>query len=177
MLRILTATSLLALTATPALAQSDMGANTQTTAPTQQMGAQPASPATPANPAQPSTDMGPTDPTMTTPATPAEPATPATPATDGSANATATTSAEPRSVTVQKLVDAEYPSYDANKNGTLDQAEFGKWVLALYAASGDAKAPQDAAAKDKWSKAAFATADTDKNKTISKAEMNVFLVG
>lgn len=170
MLRLLTATSLLALTATPALAQSDMGTTTQTTAPTEQITSQPATPATPAAPAQPGTDMGPMDSTMTTPATPAAPATDST-------SAPAATAAEPRTVTVQKLVDAEFPAYDANKNGNLEQAEFGKWVLALYAASGDAAAPQDPAAKDKWSKAAFATADADKNKAVSKAEMNVFLVG
>lgn len=171
MLRILTATSLLALASTPALAQSDMGANMQPTAPTEQVSAQPATPATPATPAEPITDMDPMDSTSTTPATPAAPAI------DSSSSAVAAPAAEPRTVTVQKLVDAEFPAYDANKNGNLEQAEFGNWVLALYAASGDAAAPKDPAAKAKWSKAAFATADTDKNKAVTKAEMNVFLVG
>ncbi len=164
MLRILTATSLLALAVTPALAQSDMGANTQTTTTEQQVSAQPATPGTAV---EPGTEMGPMDSTSATPATPAAPAT------DSSTSA----AAEPRTVTVQKLVDAEFPAYDANKNGNLEQTEFGKWVLALYAASGDAAAPKDPAAKDKWSKAAFATADADKNKAVTKAEMNVFLVG
>ena len=168
MLRILTATSLLALASTPALAQIDMSANTQPTAPTEQVSAQPATPATPA---EPITDMGPMDSTSTTPATPAAPAM------DSSNSALAAPAAEPRTVTVQKLVDAEFPAYDANKNGNLEQTEFGNWVLALYAASGDAAAPKDPAAKAKWSKAAFATADTDKNKAVTKAEMNVFLVG
>ena len=168
MLRILTATSLLALAATPALAQSDMGGNTQTTTSEQQVSAQPATPATPV---EPGTEMGPMDSTSATRATPTAPAT------DSSTSAAVATAAEPRTVTVQKLVDAEFPAYDANKNGDLEQSEFGKWVLALYAASGDAAAPKDPAAKDKWSKAAFATADADKNNAVTKAEMNVFLVG
>jgi hypothetical protein len=87
------------------------------------------------------------------------------------------TTAEPREVTVQKLVDAEFPVYDANKNGNLEAAEFSNWVLALYDASGDANAPKDAAAKAKWAKNAFATADSDKNKIVTKSEMNIFLVG
>ena len=171
MLRILTATSLLALASTPALAQSEMSANTQTTTSEQQISAQPVTPATAATPAEPGTEMGPMASTSATPATPAAPAT------DSSTSAAAATAAEPRTVTVQKLVDAEFPAYDANKNGNLEQSEFGKWVLALYAASGDAAAPKDPAAKDKWSKAAFATADADKNNAVTKAEMNVFLVG
>lgn len=85
--------------------------------------------------------------------------------------------AETRTVTVQKLVEAEFPTYDANNNGNLESAEFSSWVLALYEASGDANAPKDAAAKATWSKAAFATADSDKNKLVTKAEMNIFLAG
>jgi hypothetical protein len=124
--------------------------------------------ATPATPAVPATPAQPADDGMS--ATPAVPATPATPAAP-------TTSAEPRAVTVQRLVDAEFPTYDANTNGNLESDEFSKWVLALYDRSGDANAPKDEAAKAKWAKAAFASADTDKNKSISKAEMNTFLVG
>ncbi len=142
MLRILTASSLLALAATPALAQQ-----------ADPMAPQPAPEAAPAPVAEPAP--------MTEAAPAAEPATPA---------------AEPKEVTVAKLVDAEFPAYDANKNGDLDQPEFAKWILALHEAGGTAK-QADAATKDKWAKDAFAAADADKSKKISKAEMNKFLLG
>lgn len=142
MLRILTASSLLALAATPALAQQ-----------ADPMAPQPAPEAAPAPVAEPLP--------MTEAAPAAEPATPA---------------AEPKEVTVAKLVDAEFPAYDANKNGDLDQLEFAKWILALHEAGGTAK-QADAATKEKWAKDAFAAADADKSKKISKAEMNKFLLG
>lgn len=163
MLRLLTASSLLALSAAPALAQDVNNTGQQ-----DHMGHANPNAATPATPAVPATPAQPADDGMS--ATPAVPATPATPAAP-------TTSAEPRAVTVQRVVDAEFPTYDANTNGNLESDEFSKWVLALYDRSGDANAPKDEAAKAKWAKAAFASADTDKNKSISKAEMNTFLVG
>jgi outer membrane biosynthesis protein TonB len=153
MLRILTASSLLALAATPALAQQ--------TAPMAQ-------PTPEASVAQPNPEAAPA---------PAEPMTaaPMDPATQAAPTAPAP---EPKEVTVQKLVDAEFPTYDANKNGDLDQAEFSKWVLALQGAASDPKAAaMDDAAKAKWAKAAFASADADKSKKVSKDEMNKFLLG
>lgn len=121
MLRILTATSLLALAATPALAQSDMGASTQTSTSEQQISAQPATPETPS---EPGTEMGPMDSTSATPATPPAPAT------DSSTSAAATTAAaEPRTVTVQKLVDAEFPAYDANKNKAISKTEMNVFLV------------------------------------------------
>ncbi len=142
MLRILTASSLLALAATPALAQQ-----------ADPMAPQLAPEASPAPVAEPLP--------MAEAAPAAEPATPAV---------------EPKEVTVAKLVDAEFPAYDANKNGDLDQPEFAKWILALHEAGGTAK-QADAATKEKWAKDAFAAADADKSKKISKAEMNKFLLG
>jgi hypothetical protein len=85
--------------------------------------------------------------------------------------------AEPKELTVQKLVDAEFPTYDANKNDALEPLEFRAWVLALHDAAGEANAAKDPAAKAKWANAAFATADTDKSKKVTKAEMNRFLLG
>jgi hypothetical protein len=151
MLRILTASSLLALAATPALAQQ---AEPLATPPAPET--EIADPATPSAPATPDA--------AAIPATPAAPAAPATPA------------AEPKEVTVAKLVDTEFPTYDANKNGDLDQPEFTKWVLALHEAGGTAK-QADAATKAKWAKDAFAAADADKSQKISKLEMNKFLLG
>lgn len=139
MLRILTASSILALSAVPALAQqadpmAAPGAEQVTEAPTD--------------------TVEPTDAPMASPAT------------------------EPREVTVAKLVDAEFPTYDADQSGELEETEFSKWVLALHAAGGaPAAKATDAAAKMKWAKDGFAAADTDKSKKISKAEMNKFLAG
>ncbi len=153
MLRILTASSLLALAATPAMAQQ---ADPMQPSPSPETSA-----TTQTAPVGPSAE-----PAMTAPAEPAAQAAPSAPA------------PEPKEVTVQKLVDAEFPTYDANSNGDLDQAEFSKWVLALHNASGDPKAAaMDDAAKGKWAKDAFASADADKSKKISKLEMNTFLLG
>ncbi|MFN3619183.1 EF-hand domain-containing protein [Sphingorhabdus sp.] len=178
MLRLLTATSLLALTALPAMAQTETQPTTPSSDKAQHGNAHSATPATPATPATRATPRSGDE--ATVPATRATPATPATPAMDQpsvSEPTVPTGTTEPREVTVQKLVDAEFPTYDANNNGNLEPAEFSNWVLALYDASGDANAPKDAAAKAKWAKSAFATADTDKNKIVSKAEMNIFLIG
>lgn len=141
MYRILTASSLLALAAIPAIAQQ----------------ADPlAAPPAPDTP-------------MTTEQAPAPDLAPA---------AQPAPAVEPKEVTVAKLVDAEFPAYDANKSGDLDEPEFGKWMLALHAISGSAKAKaMDEAAKAKWAKDAFTAADADKSKKISKAEMNKFLLG
>ncbi|MCC5611645.1 hypothetical protein LC612_34160 [Nostoc sp. CHAB 5834] len=134
MLRILTASSILALATVPAMAQQ-------------------ADPAAPAGP-----EMTTETTTETAPTTAAAPA------------------AEPREVTVAKLVDAEFPVYDADKSGELEEPEFSKWLLALHAAGGDAKAMDDAA-KAKWAKDGFSAADADKSQKISQAEMNKFLAG
>lgn len=159
MLRILTASSILALAAVPAIAQQ---ADPM---------AQPSAPEAPATTTTPS--PAPADTATPAPA-PADPAAPA-PAAEAAPVAPA---AETKETTVAKLIDAEFPTYDADSNGDLNQAEFSKWVLALHSASGDPKAAaMDAKAKAKWAKDAFASADGDKNKKISKAEVNTFLLG
>ncbi|MBL0923755.1 MAG: EF-hand domain-containing protein [Sphingomonadaceae bacterium] len=144
MLRILTASSILALAAVPAIAQQ-------------------ADPMAAPEAPETSTDA-------VTPAPAAEPAPAADPA--------PAPAAESRAATVAKLVDAEFPAYDANKNGELDEPEFSKWLLALHAAGGDATAKaMDDTTKAKWAKDGFAAADTDKSQKVSKAEMNKFLAG
>ena len=88
--------------------------------------------------------------------------------------------AEPREATVAKLVESEFPSYDADKNGELSQPEFTNWVMALHSKAEDAGAmakKMDIAAKTKWANDAFASADADKSKKISKTEMSQFLLG
>lgn len=156
MLRILTASGILALAAIPAIAQDTAPA---TTPPASEV----------SEPTEPSSAPGPVaDPAQT----PAPADTPATPA------PAAAPAAQDRSAQVAKVVEAEFPVYDANKTGDLEQPEFNKWVLALHAASNDPTAKaMDEAAKTKWATDAFASADADKNKKVSKAEISKFLLG
>lgn len=143
MLRILTASSLIALAAIPAIAQQS----------------------------DPMAPPSPADATGTVEAQPvAEPAPEPAPA--------PAATPQTREQQVAQLVDAEFPAYDADKSGDLEEPEFTKWLLALHAAGGDAKSKaMDQTAKLKWAKDGFAAADTDKSKKISKAEMSKFLLG
>ncbi|MGB5077213.1 MAG: EF-hand domain-containing protein [Sphingorhabdus sp.] len=85
---------------------------------------------------------------------------------------------ETRAATVTRIVESEFPEYDANKSGVLEQAEFTKWMLALAIASTPNKtAEMDEAGKNKWAKGAFVLADSDQSTSVSKTEMNKFLQG
>lgn len=102
------------------------------------------------------------------PATPSEPspqaAQPATP--ENPANA------------VASIVDTEFPAYDANKDGQLDQSEFSRWMVALkdqeMKATGKTLAPEQVTA---WASGAFTTADKDKSTSVSKPELISYLSG
>ena len=113
-------------------------------------------------PAQPSTTQSTTTQlTTTTPSTvataPAETAVPAT-----------ATPADPAA-----LVASEFPAYDKNANQTLDRSEFAAWMAALKAKNGEK--PMAAAAMAKWTNGAFSTADKDKSKSLSLAEVQTYL--
>ena len=108
-------------------------------------------------------------PQSATPATPADPqtATPATPAAPANpANA------------VASIVDTEFPAYDANGDGNLDQSEFSKWMVALkdqeMKATGKTLPAEQVTA---WANGAFTTADADKSTSISKPELVTYLSG
>lgn len=79
---------------------------------------------------------------------------------------------------VAAIIESEYPVYDADKSGELDQAEFSKWILALkqqeMQATGKTMAPDELTA---WAAAAFQSADADKNGTVSRAELTTYLGG
>lgn len=83
-------------------------------------------------------------------------------------NAPAAAPTDPKAV-----IAAEFPTYDKDGNGTLNMAEFSAWMLALKEKSG--AAPMKAAEKAAWLKGAFATADTDKDKSVSQAELTAYL--
>ncbi|VVT16458.1 Calcium-binding protein [Sphingomonas sp. EC-HK361] len=117
-------------------------------------------PATQTTPAAPATA---TDPMQAQPATPATPADPAATAAQPAASGDQ----------VAQVVNTEFPTYDKNSDGNLSKTEFASWMTALKAA--DPSAKKDAAADKKWNDAAFAQADADKSKSVSKDELTGFL--
>lgn len=89
----------------------------------------------------------------------------------------ATTPSNPADA-VASVVEGEFPSYDANGDGQLDQAEFGRWMTALkeqeMKATGKTLPPAEVTA---WASGAFTTADTDKSASVSKVELVSYLSG
>jgi hypothetical protein len=75
---------------------------------------------------------------------------------------------------VAEAVGRDFGTYDKDANGSLTQAEFGAWVGTLRKASEPAFAPGSPEA-NVWLGQAFAQADTDKNKSVSQAEVTTFL--
>ncbi len=111
------------------------------------------------------------------PTGPGQSAPPADPSAAAPAPAAAPKSKEE---TVKEVVSAEFPTYDADKSGDLNSAEFGKWVTTLreqtMAQQGKPTTMTDAE-KTSWVKKAFAKADVDKSKKVSQAELETFLLG
>lgn len=71
------------------------------------------------------------------------------------------------------IIAAEFPTYDKDGDGSLVRAEFDTWLMALKDKSGDAAMkPAD---KTSWLKGAFTTADKDKSKGVSLAELTDYL--
>ncbi|RDE06949.1 EF-hand domain-containing protein [Sphingomonas aracearum] len=179
--------------AAPALAQSQTpgGSAGATTAAPQQQGTPGRAPIG-GDSAPPAPDSA-TAPTQQVPANPATGATPASPSaatdnaqtTDTPSSSGATTGATPGSPQssaapvnkadqVAQVVQAEFPSYDKDGNGSLSSTEFGAWMVALKSAS-DPNAKADDPATRTWAGQAFAQADKDKSKSVSKTELQGFL--
>ncbi len=154
MKRILLASAM--VVSAPAFAQD--AAPAQTTAPAAQ-----AAPATP--------QAAPADPSIA--ATQAAPATQPDPATQ-----TAQTTAEagqPASGTqIAQIVEAEFPKYDKDGKGQLNEKQFGEWMVALRSAS-EPGVTADKPEVKSWIKQAFAQADKDKSRAVTKAELTSFL--
>lgn len=136
----------------------------QTTAPA----ADPAAPTTAAEPAPMPDSTMPTDP-ATTPA----------PAPDASAPSAATepapaagTAATPTQIA--QIVEKEFPTYDVDANGDLNDMEFAAWMKKLRAATEPSVDPESAEVKT-WIDQAFAAADGDKSGAINKTELTGFL--
>lgn len=75
---------------------------------------------------------------------------------------------------VAQIVDQEFASYDADSTGDLNEAEFGAWMKKLRAATDPSVDPESADVKT-WIGQAFAAADGDKSKSVSKTELTGFL--
>lgn len=145
--------------AAPALAQQTTNtAPTQATTQTAPQSQTPAgSPVTDPQPA-PATPMD----SATTAATPAD-------TTQAAATQPATSGDQ-----VASVVETEFPTYDANKDGKLEKTEFASWMVKLKQAS-DPKATATDPKTKSWVNSAFAQADKDKSKSVSKPELIGFL--
>ena len=150
----------------PALAQSKPAdpatAPTTQLAPAQTVPQAAPIPATPADTARPQS-VTPADPMANAPANPAV-------AQDSQAAAQPANGADQ----IAKVVSTEFPSYDKDKSGSLNESEFGTWMVALKE-KGDPTTKPDSPATKAWVGQAFASADKDKNKALSKAELTSFL--
>ena len=124
--------------------------------------------ATPALAQQAMTPGAATQPAQPSTAIPAQPST-ATPAQSTPAQSTPAAS-------VASIVDSEFPAYDANGDGQLDQSEFSRWMLALK--NQEMKATGQQLPADQvtaWANGAFSTADADKSLMVSKPELITYL--
>lgn len=81
---------------------------------------------------------------------------------------------QPPAPDIAQIVATDFPTYDADQNGLLDQAEFSRWVGALRTAS-PGSPPMSEEDLQAWTTAAFSQADTDQNKSVDQAEMTTFL--
>ena len=92
------------------------------------------------------------------------------------ADATQSAAAEPAAGAdqVATVVQTEFPTYDANKDGKLEKTEFASWMVKLKQAS-DPKATATSAETKSWVNAAFAQADKDKSQSVTQPELVGFL--
>jgi hypothetical protein len=144
--------------AAPAFAQASAPA--QTTAPTTQTApvgsaTTPADPSTSAAPMQAAPVAEP-DPTTQTAQTTAEAGQPAS------------------GDQIAQIIEAEFPKYDKDGKGKLNEKQFGDWMVALRSAS-EPGVTADKPEVKSWVKQAFASADADKSKAVTKAELTKFL--
>ena len=72
------------------------------------------------------------------------------------------------------IIKTEFPVYDKDANGSLNQAEMGTWLKALKMASPDAK-PMAPADETKWLSTSFKDADADKSASVTVAELTSYL--
>lgn len=119
-------------------------------------------------------------PTTTEPATPAPipDSTSPAPAPDAStppaASETAQSGTAATPAQIAQIVGQEFPTYDGDANGNLNEAEFGAWMKKLRAATDPAADPESAEVKA-WIGQAYTVADANKSGGVDKAELTAFL--
>lgn len=116
------------------------------------------------------TTPGAADPSMS----PTQTAPGQTPPTQSAPSQTAQAMQPASSDQVAQVVDTEFPTYDKNSDGKLSTSEFSAWMVALKTKTDPSTKP-DAPQTKKWVAAAFAQADTDKSKSLTKPELTSFL--
>lgn len=75
---------------------------------------------------------------------------------------------------IAQIVNTEFPTYDADKNGDLNQAEFAAWMKKLRTATEPSVDPESEQVKT-WIGQAWTAADADKSGAVSKDELTAFL--
>lgn len=95
---------------------------------------------------------------------------PATRPTDSASAATPAATQEQ----VAQAVGRDFGTYDKDADGKLSQAEFTDWMGTLRKAAEPNFQPGSAEATT-WGNQAFTSADTDKNASVNKQELTVFL--
>lgn len=66
-------------------------------------------------------------------------------------------------------VEAQFARYDANGDGSLDQAEFGEWLVALRTAK-EADFDREKPAARAWVQDRFTTTDANRDRKVSREE-------
>lgn len=103
-----------------------------------------------------------------------EPAT-AAPVTEAAQPAPATADAAAAPTDPAAILKTEFPSYDKDSSGDLNQTEFTTWMTALKAANPQ-KTAMTPAQETAWLTQSFTDADKDKTKTITLAELTSYLI-
>lgn len=75
---------------------------------------------------------------------------------------------------IAQIIDNEFPSYDGDKTGDLNQVEFAAWMKKLRTATEPTVDPESEQVKS-WIGQAWTAADGDKSGAVSKEELTAFL--
>lgn len=100
---------------------------------------------------------------------PTESAPPADPVTEPAPSGTAATPTQ-----IAQIVDQEFPTYDGDASGELNETEFAAWMKKLRAAT-DPTVDVESEDVNNWIKQAWTVADADGSGGISKEELTGFL--
>ncbi|WP_448663532.1 hypothetical protein ACG3SL_02340 [Sphingomonas sp. CJ20] len=163
------------LVAAPAVAQEAPAQDTMQTAPQSTAPQQTDAPTTASEAATGTQGAGTVDAATPDAAAPADAASTAPAADTVQPSATEPAAAPAATVDqVSQAVTRDFGNYDKDSNGALNQDEFGMWMVTLRKAAEPAFAPGSPEAQT-WVGQAFAATDTDKNQSVSKEELTVFL--